>query len=70
MPSREEIKLTVPLSEVLELLKLVTMIEMPDVTYGEDMLVMAQQAVRLNRMKATDASNILYKWYKWPHGGE
>lgn len=62
MTIQEGIKITVPLDEILELLRLVTRIEVPDVTYCDDLLPMAQQAVRLSRMYAGDASNILYKW--------
>ena len=62
MTKQEEPQIAVPLSEILELLRLVTKIEIPDVTYGEDMLVMAQQALRLNKRCAGEASDILYKW--------
>ena len=60
--TEEPISITVPLSEILEILRLVSAIEMPDVTYSEYMLIMAQQALRLNKMRAGDASNILHKW--------
>ena len=62
MATREEIRITVPLDEVLELLGLVSKIEILDVTYCDDLLPMAQQAVRLAQMRAGEASNILYRW--------
>ena len=55
-------RITVPLSEIFDLLRLVRRIELPDVTYSEDMLEMAQQAIRLSKRDANEASEILYKW--------
>ena len=67
MRKLEEIKITVPLADILELIRLMSRIEMPDVTYCDDILPMAQQAVRLSKMNAGEASNILYGW---THGEE
>lgn len=58
----EEIKVTVPLSELLELLRLITKIEYPSVTYEDNNLVMAQQAIRNSKRYANEASAILYQW--------
>ena len=63
---KEEILTTVPQSEIRELLRLMTSIECPDVTYCDDLLPMAQQAVRLSKMRASEASDILYKWLPKP----
>ena len=63
----EEVTISVSLSSMLELLRLITHIQCPDVTYCEDNLVMAQQAIRLSKMYASNASDILYEW---THGVE
>ncbi len=57
--------ITVPLSEIKQLQRLVIRIEMPDVTYNEDILVMAQQALRLNKINARFAGDILLKWTRY-----
>ena len=56
------ISVTVLQSEIHELVELLARIQLPDVTYSDDMLQMAQQALRLNRMKAESANEILYGW--------
>lgn len=62
MAKREEIYIEVRVSEVRELERLITKIEIPDVTYSEDVLVMAQQALRLSKLHATTISGILHGW--------
>ena len=58
MSKRKEVQL----SEILELQSLLREIEYPNVTYNDDILVMAQQAIRMSRRYAAYAANILYKW--------
>lgn len=63
MGKQEEIKVTVPLSEVLEILRLVTNIEYPNCTYvPEESLLMADNAIRQMKQSAGAISNILYTW--------
>ena len=62
MSQENEIRIDVPLWEIQDMIKLITKIQFTDVTYNEDMLVLAQQALRLNKMNANDISETLYKW--------
>lgn len=59
---QEEIKMTVPLNEIIELQRLMSKIQIPDVTYCDDLLPMAQQAIRLSRRYAERAQDILFTW--------
>ena len=56
------VEVTIPLEVIDDLLKLLGKIEYPDVTYCDGMLIMAQQAIRLSRRCAYEASALLYKW--------
>jgi len=68
MGERTPTMITVPLDEVLELIRLSSGIEYPNCTYVPDNeLTMAQNAVRLMQQKASNISDILYKWGKWGH---
>lgn len=58
----DEILVTVRQVEIQELARLLDSIAYPDVTFNEDMLTMAHQAIRLSKLRATEARNILYRW--------
>ena len=58
----EPLTIAVPLGEILEVLRLVSKIQVPEVPYCEDMLLMTQQALRSSLRYAEEAGNILYKW--------
>ena len=64
--SEKAIYLTVPLNDTLEILRLLDRIARPEVTYCDDLLPMAQQAVRLSRMQANEAIDIIHKWSMIP----
>ena len=58
-----ELKLTIPLSEVLEILKLSTEIEHPTAVFKkEDRLAMASEVVEKSISKSSQISNIIHKW--------
>ena len=59
----EPLKITVPLSEVLEILRLAGKIETPIVVYRRDgQLEMATEAVEKSMAYASAIAEILYKW--------
>lgn len=57
-----EITVSVTLGEIRELKRLASRIISPDVTYDEDKLCMAEQAIRLNKTAANIMFEILLKW--------
>ena len=62
MFNQEEVTITLPLDELNEILRLANKIALPDVTYCDDKLVMADQAIRLSRMAANSMQEILFKY--------
>ena len=60
--SIDKIYISVPLKDSIELERLMRKIEMPDVTYDDEILLMAQQAIRLSRRYADEAHTIIRKW--------
>ena len=57
-----ELRVSVPQGEIRELLRAMNKIMYPDVTYCEDSLEMANQAIRLNKVFAENGEIILGKW--------
>ena len=64
MIKQEEVKVTVPLRDLQELLRLVNMIEYPEVTYNSDKLVMAEHAIRRTKLYAEQMEDIITRWSK------
>jgi len=63
MTKQNELTISVPHSEIEHLIKLMSKIQSPDVTYNtEETLPMANQAVRLSSRYALEAWEILHKW--------
>lgn len=63
MTEQEEIKITVPLSDILELIRLSNSIEYPNCTFlPDEPLLMADNAVRLIGQAASNIADILHRW--------
>ncbi|KKK60850.1 hypothetical protein LCGC14_3020230 [marine sediment metagenome] len=62
MSKQTEITITMPLDELNEILQLANAIALPDVTYCDDLLPMAQQAVRLSQRRAQIIQGILFRY--------
>ena len=64
MSNQEELTITMPVDELKEILQLANTIVIPDVTYCDDLLPMAQQAVRVSQRKAQIIQGILFKYVR------